>query len=148
MEFPNGKWRKRKWVDCLYMLRCWVYDLNTWVSVKTWQCLVGANKTHVLTLFMLYADISAQSEKAYNVNIPSSSDTCFSKKWVIIAVSNWKSSVSIGWCEIRSPSLFWPSLVGRGPLNPFTPNPTLGVLDSMLHWNIRFDLQHHSENIK
>ena len=60
----------------------------------------------------------------------------FFKKWKMIAASEWKSIVSIDWCRIWLPSLFWPSFMGVGPLTPFTPSPSPRDLENTFHWNI------------
>ena len=73
-----------------------------------------------LTLWPLYAYIYAQSEKAFNSQCKHSIVLrhMFFKKWKMIAASEWKSVVSINWCGIWLPSLFWPSFMGVGASDP------------------------------
>ena len=42
-------------------------------------------------------------------------------------------------CEVWLPSLFWPSFMGRGPPNPFTPSPTPGCI--RLHTSLKYHMQ-------
>ena len=73
-----------------------------------------------LTLWPLYAYIYAQSEKAFNsqCNYSIVLRHVFFKKWKMIAASERKSVISIDWCGIWLPSLFWPSFMGVGASDP------------------------------
>ena len=52
----------------------------------------------------------------------------FLKKWKMIAASERKSVISIDWCGIWLPSLFWPSFMGVGASDPiYTLLPTPGA---------------------
>ena len=73
-----------------------------------------------LTLWLLYAYIYVQSEKAFNLQCKHSIVLrhMFFKKWKMIAASEWKSVVLIDWCCIWLSSLFWPSFMGVGAFDP------------------------------
>ena len=71
-----------------------------------------------LTALCIY--IYAQSEKAFNSQCKHSIVLrhVFFKKWKMIAASERKSVISIDWCGIWLPSLFWPSFMGVGASDP------------------------------